>query len=219
MSSLTFAISNLSVHCQINPFPISCHLYISGIKKSISLHRVQRGINLTSVAWIWLFIMLFTVPLFPCLPSSLCQDLKPRGEDDVYKELERWAKTLASPVFFCMLNWKCVCVCVFVTHVPLTFLSHSPITLAWTSLWHSGIISRHVLTGSAPSSVCCCCVGCLCLCLRKNKRDWGTGVSLRVCLCALFSDLNSVRADHLYHISFSSSCHIRSFPICCSMSL
>lgn len=70
-SSLTLAVlySSLSVVCQINPFPISCHPYISGIKKSISLHRVQRGINLASVAWIWLFIMLFTVPHFLSLPS------------------------------------------------------------------------------------------------------------------------------------------------------
>lgn len=81
----------------------------------------------------------------------------------------------------------CVCVCFTVTHLPLTFFSHSPITLAWTSLWHSGIISRHALTGSAPSPVCCCCVGCLCLCLRKNKRDWGTGdFCASLSLCSVF---------------------------------
>ncbi len=80
----------------------------------------------------------------------------------------------------------CVCVCT-VTHLPLTFFSHSPIMLAWTSLWHSGIISRHALTGSAPSPVCCCCVGCLCLCLRKNKRDWGTGdFCASLSLCSVF---------------------------------
>lgn len=77
----------------------------------------------------------------------------------------------------CLVCWTmCVFVCVCaVTHVPLTFFSHSPIMLAWTSLWHCGIISRHALTGSAPSPVCCCCVGCPCLFLRKNKRDWGKG--------------------------------------------
>lgn len=74
-----------------------------------------------------------------------------------------------------------LCVCT-ATHVPFTFFSHSPITPAWKSLWHCGIISRHALTGSTPSPVCCCCVGCLCLCLRKNKRDWGTG-DLCVCVC------------------------------------
>lgn len=114
-SSLTLAAlySSLSVVCQINPFPISCHPYISGIKKSISLHRVQRGINLASVAWIWLFIIVFTVPHFLSLPFPFLMpgfEGKRRGWC-----LQGTGAVSMSPcitcVFFSMLNWMYVCVC------------------------------------------------------------------------------------------------------------
>lgn len=110
--------------------------------------------------------------------------------------IRNWSgKTEKSCITFCV--WSRVCA---LTLSLITSFSHSPITLAWTSLWHRGKISRHALTTSAPSPVCCCCVGRLCLCLRKNKKRLGDGrfplfFFERVCLCSLFSDTSSVRAD------------------------
>lgn len=125
------------------------------------------------------------------------------------KALHHLRELLYVELYVCA--YMCVCP---VTHLPLTFFSHSPITLAWTSLWHSGIISRHALTGSAPSPVCCCCVGCLCLCLRKNKRDWGTGdFGASLSLCSLFR-YEQCQSWSPTHISSSSSCHIHSVPSC-----
>lgn len=146
---------------QIDPLPISCHPYISGINKSISLHKVQRGINLASVAWISLFIILLTVPLFPYLPSPflLLSYARIWNQEERMMSIRNWSgkqKPFASTV--CAVVCWSACVCVYaVTHLPFTFPSHSPIMLAWTSLWHTGIISRHALTGSTPSLVCCCC--------------------------------------------------------------
>lgn len=90
---------------------------------------------------------------------------------------------------------ECVCGCT-VTYLPLSFSSHSLISPAWTSLWHCSLISGSALTGSAPSPVCCC-VGFQCLYSEGIKTTEGLKIFDRVCLCALLSDMSSVRADHL----------------------
>lgn len=81
---------NLSALLQINPLPFYCHPYISGIRKSISLHMGTVGHKSTLESGFLSFSLMSYLSLasFPTFSFS-CQDLKPRGEDGVYKELER----------------------------------------------------------------------------------------------------------------------------------
>lgn len=140
MSSLTLAVlsSNLSALFQINPCLSTVTLTLVVLTNQ---SHYTGYINLASVPWISLFMLLFTVPLFPCLPSPFYARIW--SQEERMMSIKNWSGKQKALHHLCVLLYikLYVCVCVFhchssAPHILLTLTNHTGLNITLTQ-WHN----------------------------------------------------------------------------------